>query len=97
MNAPTKPPMDTESLRHVRKPVPHDSGFKHVQGSAQYIDDIREPEGTLHVAVGHGAAGPAVGQGRVVGGRRLGGGGVHTRRSGAREDFTARARGQSSK
>jgi xanthine dehydrogenase large subunit len=44
--------MDTESLRHVRKPVPHDSGFKHVQGSAQYIDDIREPEGTLHVAVG---------------------------------------------
>ena len=52
MNAPTKLPMDTESLRHVRKPVPHDSGFKHVQGSAQYIDDIREPEGTLHVAVG---------------------------------------------
>jgi xanthine dehydrogenase large subunit len=52
MNAPTKPPMDTEALRHVRKPVPHDSGFKHVQGSAQYIDDIREPEGTLHVAIG---------------------------------------------
>src|SRR5688572_17937736 len=38
-----------EVLRHVRKPLPHDSGPKHVQGVAQYIDDIREPEGTLHV------------------------------------------------
>ncbi|KLK92796.1 aldehyde oxidase [Microvirga vignae] len=44
--------MDAETLRHVRKPLPHDSGPKHVQGVAQYIDDIREPEGTLHVAVG---------------------------------------------
>ena len=52
MNAPTKPMMDAESLRHVRQPLPHDSGVKHVQGSAQYIDDIREPEGTLHVAIG---------------------------------------------
>ncbi len=41
-----------EVLRHIRKPLPHDSGFKHVQGSAQYIDDIREPEGTLHIAIG---------------------------------------------
>ncbi|MFC4174655.1 xanthine dehydrogenase molybdopterin binding subunit [Microvirga sp. GCM10011540] len=41
-----------EALRHVRQPLPHDSGAKHVQGSAQYIDDIREPEGTLHVAIG---------------------------------------------
>jgi len=24
----------------------------HVQGSATYVDDIREPEGTLHVAIG---------------------------------------------
>jgi xanthine dehydrogenase large subunit len=52
MNAPAKPTMDAEALRHVRQPLPHDSGVKHVQGSAQYIDDIREPEGTLHVAVG---------------------------------------------
>src|SRR5919112_3647391 len=51
MNAPTKP-ADTEALRHVRQPLPHDSGLKHVQGSAQYIDDIREPDGTLHVAIG---------------------------------------------
>jgi xanthine dehydrogenase large subunit len=56
MNAPTKPsshtPIETETLRHVRQPLPHDSGSKHVQGVAQYIDDIREPESTLHVAIG---------------------------------------------
>lgn len=51
MNAPSKP-FDAETLRHVRKPLPHDSGPKHVQGVAQYIDDIREPEGTLHIAIG---------------------------------------------
>ena len=27
-------------------------GALHVQGSATYIDDIREPVGTLHVAIG---------------------------------------------
>ena len=27
-------------LRHVYKPLPHDSGAKHVQGSAEYIDDM---------------------------------------------------------
>jgi xanthine dehydrogenase large subunit len=52
---PTSPPRDgeqAESLRHIRQPLAHDSGRKHVQGTAQYIDDIREPEGTLHVAIG---------------------------------------------
>ena len=39
-------------LRHVYKSLPHDSGAKHVQGAAEYIDDIAEPAGTLHVAVG---------------------------------------------
>ncbi len=39
-------------LRHVYKPLPHDSGAKHVQGAAEYIDDIAEPTGALHVAVG---------------------------------------------
>ena len=39
-------------LRHVYKPLPHDSGAKHVQGAAEYIDDIPEPAGTLHLAVG---------------------------------------------
>ncbi len=32
--------------------VQHDSARMHVSGSAPYIDDIREPEGTLHVAPG---------------------------------------------
>jgi xanthine dehydrogenase large subunit len=39
-------------LRHVYKAMPHDSGAKHVQGAAEYIDDIPEPAGTLQVAVG---------------------------------------------
>jgi xanthine dehydrogenase large subunit len=39
-------------LRHVHRPLPHDSASKHVQGAAVYIDDVREPDGTLHVAVG---------------------------------------------
>jgi xanthine dehydrogenase large subunit len=39
-------------LRHVYKPLPHDSGAKHVQGAAEYIDDMVEPTGMLHVAVG---------------------------------------------
>ena len=49
------PPNDAVSeapLRHVYKALPHDSGAKHVQGAAEYIDDIPEPAGTLHVAVG---------------------------------------------
>ncbi len=39
-------------LRHVYKSMPHDSGAKHVQGAAEYIDDMTEPLGTLHIAVG---------------------------------------------
>ena len=39
-------------LRHVHRALPHDSARKHVEGLAQYVDDIREPEGTLHVAIG---------------------------------------------
>jgi xanthine dehydrogenase large subunit len=39
-------------LRHVHRALPHDSAAKHVTGAAEYIDDIREPEGTLHVAIG---------------------------------------------
>jgi xanthine dehydrogenase large subunit len=36
----------------IGKPVAHDSAELHVQGNAVYIDDMREPEGTLHVAPG---------------------------------------------
>ena len=32
---------------------PHESGTKHVSGNANYIDDIVEPEGTLHGAIGY--------------------------------------------
>lgn len=41
-----------EPLRHVHQPLAHDSAYRHVQGAAAYIDDIREPEGTLHIACG---------------------------------------------
>ncbi len=39
-------------LRVVRRPMRHDSSPRHVAGSAAFIDDIREPEGLLHIAVG---------------------------------------------
>jgi xanthine dehydrogenase large subunit len=50
------------ALRHVHQAMPHDSAFKHVQGAADYVDDIREPEGTLHVAIG----GSPAARGRIV-------------------------------
>jgi xanthine dehydrogenase large subunit len=31
---------------------PHESAHLHVSGEARYVDDIREPQGTLHVAIG---------------------------------------------
>jgi xanthine dehydrogenase large subunit len=49
------PPSETAieaPLRHVHKALQHDSGVKHVQGSAEYIDDMLEPGGTLHIALG---------------------------------------------
>ncbi|WP_420349841.1 xanthine dehydrogenase molybdopterin binding subunit [Pelagibius sp.] len=36
----------------VRQPLRHDSGHKHVSGAAAYIDDLPEPQGLLHVALG---------------------------------------------
>ena len=39
-------------LRVVRRGTRHDSSPKHVAGSATFIDDMREPEGLLHIAVG---------------------------------------------
>jgi xanthine dehydrogenase, molybdopterin binding subunit len=36
----------------VRQPIRHDSAEKHVAGTAAYIDDLREPAGTLHLAPG---------------------------------------------
>ncbi len=40
------------ALSVVRKPLAHDSAALHVQGRAHYIDDIPEPAGCLHVAIG---------------------------------------------
>ncbi|GGE80167.1 xanthine dehydrogenase molybdopterin binding subunit [Stappia taiwanensis] len=36
----------------IRQPRPHDSAVRHVTGEAVYVDDIREPSGTLHVVPG---------------------------------------------
>ena len=51
------PPSETlipdAELQVVRKSLPHDSAPRHVTGSAAYIDDIREPQGTLHIAPGY--------------------------------------------
>jgi xanthine dehydrogenase large subunit len=41
----------------------HDSAPKHVAGKASFIDDIREPEGLLHIAVG----GAPVAAGQLLG------------------------------
>jgi xanthine dehydrogenase large subunit len=41
----------------------HDSAVLHAQGSAVYIDDMREPEGTLHVAPGYAPEGT---KGRII-------------------------------
>ncbi len=49
-------------LRNVRQPIIHDSATKHVTGSAQYIDDMPEPAGLLHIAVG----GSNVAHGRLI-------------------------------
>ena len=49
-------PMDAEVKSGIRgaagDPIPHDSGHLHVSGEATYTDDIVEPVGLLHVAVG---------------------------------------------
>jgi xanthine dehydrogenase large subunit len=53
------------ATRIVRVPTIHDSAARHVTGAAVYVDDIREPDGTLHVAPG----GAPTAHGRV---KRLG-------------------------
>jgi len=63
---PSPEPAATEApTRIVRVPTRHDSAVRHVCGTAVYVDDIREPEGTLHVAPG----GATAAHGRI---RRLG-------------------------
>jgi xanthine dehydrogenase large subunit len=43
---------ESTSRGGVRAAVPHDSAAKHVSGEALYIDDLPEPAGMLHAAVG---------------------------------------------
>lgn len=63
------PPDDAPIAPHAAQepqavgcPTPHDSARLHVAGAAAYIDDIREPEGTLHLAPGLSS----VAHGRIV-------------------------------
>ncbi len=48
--------MSSNQSRRINGPIhanlKHDSAHKHVTGSAQYIDDIPEPTGLLHAALG---------------------------------------------
>ena len=45
--------VEKEKFTVVREPIAHDSAVKHVTGEAAYVDDIREPSGTLHLAPGY--------------------------------------------
>ena len=36
----------------IREPLPHDSAALHVSGEARYVDDLPEPPGMLHAAIG---------------------------------------------
>ena len=52
-----RPDIDVSSVTtEVGQPVAHDSASRHVAGSAPYIDDLREPAGTVHLAPGYGSA-----------------------------------------
>jgi len=54
MNAPHAP-FDVAATPIVGAPVPHDSAALHVAGAAHYTDDLPEPSGTLHAAIGTSA------------------------------------------
>jgi xanthine dehydrogenase large subunit len=56
-------PTEDKKYAVVREALPHDSAVKHVTGEAIYVDDIREPDGTLHIAPGHAA----IASGRITG------------------------------
>jgi len=58
MMADRRPRLDTKTVGRTHA---HDSAVLHVQGSAAYIDDLREPEGLVHVYPGFAKEG-ALGQ-----------------------------------
>jgi xanthine dehydrogenase large subunit len=45
------------SRRAMGEPLPHDSAALHVAGTALYVDDMLEPEGTVHLAPGYAPLG----------------------------------------
>ncbi|MGO1856683.1 MAG: xanthine dehydrogenase molybdopterin binding subunit, partial [Psychrobacter sp.] len=54
--------LDSNSNRRVRPPknkigtgAKHDSAISHVMGTATYVDDIKKPQDTLHLAIGKSA------------------------------------------
>ncbi|MEX1266755.1 MAG: xanthine dehydrogenase molybdopterin binding subunit [Woeseia sp.] len=53
MDARSRPDADVRTVAGAAgAPVPHDSSHLHVSGEATYTDDIVEPRGLLHIAVG---------------------------------------------
>ncbi len=50
---------NTKPLETIGKAIAHDSAVLHVAGAAAYIDDIPEPDGTLHVVPGYAKRGTA--------------------------------------
>jgi len=38
---------------YIEENLPHDSAKKHVSGTADYVDDIKEPKTTLYAAIGY--------------------------------------------
>ncbi len=55
-------PQNDKPQRYLGQALPHDSAERHVSGRALYIDDLPEPEGILHIAVG----GSPVARGKLV-------------------------------
>ena len=55
-------PQNDTPPRYLGQALPHDSAERHVSGRALYIDDLPEPEGILHIAVG----GSPVARGKLV-------------------------------
>ena len=55
-------PQNDTPQRYLGQALPHDSAERHVSGRALYIDDLPEPEGLLHIAVG----GSPVARGKLV-------------------------------
>ena len=51
MHAPQPMTDKTEIDGGVRAALRHDSGHKHVSGEAVYVDDMREPPGTLQIYI----------------------------------------------